>query len=66
MLTNKEKQNIEKWDFVDNAIFDLIRTLNPAKKEIKWDIAPISEIRQVLVNLYVNELKLCTEKQFYP
>ncbi len=61
-----EKQKIEQWDFIDNAIFDLIKTLNPSTKEIAWDIKTISEIRGVLVNLYVNELKLCTEEQFYP
>jgi len=66
MYTNKERQNIEQWDFVDNAIFNLIKELNPSEKEIKWDIHFISEIRAVLINLFVNELKLCTEKQFYP
>ena len=66
MMTKKERKNIEKWDFVDNAIFGLIEALNPTDKEIKWDIAPISEIRDVLTNLYVNELKLCTEDEFYP
>ena len=61
-----EKQKIEKWDLVDNTIFKLIRELNPSDKEIKWDIKPISEIRDVLANLYVKELKLCTESKFYP
>jgi len=61
-----EKQKIKQWDKVDNAIYGLIQELNPTEKEIKWDIKPISEIRQVLVNLYVNELKLCTEAEFYP
>ena len=61
-----EKQKIEQWDFVDNAIFDLINTLNPTDKEIKWDIKPISEIRDVIQNLFVDELLLCTEEEFYP
>jgi len=61
-----EKQKIQQWDFVDNAIFDLIKTLNPTEKEIKWDIKPISEIRGIIVKLFVNELKLCTEYKFYP
>jgi hypothetical protein len=65
-MKNIEKRKIEQWDFVDNAIFDLIQTLNPSEKEIEWDIKPISEIREVLVNLFVNELKLCTEDDFYP
>ena len=66
MRTRKEKLKIERWDFIDNSIFELIKTLNPSEKEIKWDIKPISEIRDVVVNLFVNELKLCTENDFYP
>ena len=61
-----EKQKIQQQDFVDNAIFDLINTLNPTDKEIKWDISPISKIRDVIQNLFVDELKLCTEDEFYP
>ena len=61
-----EKQKIEQQDFVDNSIFELINKLNPSENVIKWDIHYISEIRQVLVDLYVNKLKLCTEYQFYP
>jgi hypothetical protein len=61
-----EKEKIEQWDFVDNAIFDLIQTLNPSENELIWDIKLISEIRDVLVNIFVNELKLCNEEDFYP
>ena len=66
MRTKNERRKIEQWDLIDNAIFDLIQELNPSSKEIKWDIKPISEIRDTLINLYVHELKLCTEKKFYP
>ena len=66
MRKNIEKQKIVKWDFVDNAIFNLIQELNPSTKKIAWDIKPISEIRETLVKLYVHELKLCKEKHFYP
>ena len=65
MLTKSERRKIERWDIVDNAIYSLIIDLNPSPKEIEWDIKPISEIREILTNLYVQELKLCTEKQFY-
>jgi len=63
MMTEQEK--IDQQDFVDNAIFSLIQELNPSKKEIKWDIEPISEIRDVLIKLYT-ELNLCAEDEFYP
>ena len=66
MMTANEKRKIEQWDYVDNAIFDLINELNPSTKTVEWDIKPISEIREILVSLYVQELKLCTEDDFYP
>ena len=61
-----EKQKIERWDLVDNAIFNLIKELNPSDKEIKYDGKTVNEIRIVLIRLYVKELKLCTEYKFYP
>ena len=61
-----EKQKIAQWDYVDNAIFGLIQTLNPTDIEIKWNIAPIREIRDIIRHLLVVELKLCTEEEFYP
>jgi len=61
-----EREQIERWDFIDGTIYDMIVELNPSAKEIKWDIKPISEIRDVLINYFVEELKLCTEDDFYP
>ena len=66
MMTLNEKRKLEQCDNVDNAIFDLITELNPSTKTIEWDIKPISEIREILVSLYLQELKLCTEDDFYP
>jgi len=61
-----EKQKIAQWDLVDNAIFDLIKTLNPSATELKWDIRLITEIRLTLQNYFAHDLKLCAEKDFYP
>ena len=61
-----EREKIQRQDFVDNTIYDMIVELNPSAKEIKWDIKPISEIRDVLINYFVEELKLYTEDDFYP
>jgi hypothetical protein len=61
-----EKENIERWDLIDYAIFDLIQMLNPTTRPIEWDIRPIREIREVLVDLFVDKLKLCHEEDFYP
>ena len=63
-MTDREK--IERWDNVDNTIHNMIVELNPSTTELKWNITPISEIREVLIKYFVEELKLCTEYQFYP
>ena len=61
-----ERAKIERWDSVDNTIHDMIVELNPSKKELQWNIKPISEIREIIIDYFVNELHLCTEEEFYP
>ena len=61
-----EREKIYRWDIVDNTIHNMIVELNPSTTKIKWNITPISKIRNVLVNYFVEELKLCTEDYFYP
>ena len=61
-----EREKTVKQDFVDNSIFDLLTLLNPSKTELKWGIHPISEVREVIVNYFSEELKLCSEEEFYP
>jgi hypothetical protein len=60
------KQKAERWDLVDNAIQNLIITLNPTDYHINYVDMPIHDIRMILYNLYVKDLKLCTEYEFYP
>ena len=62
-LTKKE---IRRQDFVDNAIFDLIKELNLSSKEIDWNIEMIGEIRDIITDWSVNKSKMCTEQEFYP
>lgn len=52
-----EKQ-IERQDFVDNSIFDLIQELNISSKKIDWDIEFISAIRDIIQDRF-NELDVC-------
>jgi hypothetical protein len=63
---NLDRAMIERQDFVDNVIFDMLEELNPSKHELEWDIKPISEIREVIIRYFVEELKICTEDEFYP
>ena len=39
-----------RQDHVDNAIFELLQSLNPTKKPIEWNIEMIGEIRDVASN----------------
>ena len=59
------EQQIERQDFVDNAIFDLINELIPSGKEMEWDIETIGEIRDAIQSQLV-ERGFCTEQEFYP
>ena len=58
--------DLERQDLVDNAIFELINLLNPSSKEIEWDIYYISQIRDVISDIIVNQLELSDEYTFYP
>lgn len=59
------KAQIEKQDFVDNAISDLIRELNPSREDIDWNIEIIAEIRD-RISSYFEEIGICAEQDFYP
>lgn len=59
------KQQIERQDFVDNVIYDLINRLIPSEKEMEWDIESIGEIRDVIQSQLVAK-GICTEQEFYP
>jgi DNA polymerase sigma len=60
------QHQIERQDFVDNAIYHLIRKINPSDKEIAWDIEMIGEIRDVVREWMVERLKIIDEQNFYP
>ena len=59
------EQQIERQDFVDNAIFNLINELIPSNKEMEWDIELIGEVRDAILTKLV-EKGLCSEQEFYP
>lgn len=60
------KEQLERQDFVDNSIFQLIQSLNPSSKEIEWNIEMIGDVRDVIEQWLVEELKLTSEMEFYP
>lgn len=59
------EQQIERQDFVDNAIFNLINELIPSSKEMEWDIELIGEVRDAILTKLV-EKGFCSEQEFYP
>jgi len=59
------RRQIERQDFVDNAIYNLINELIPSDKKMEWDIDAIGEIRDAIQSQLV-ERGMCTEQAFYP
>jgi len=45
-MTQLTKRQIDRQDFVDNQIFELINNLIPPSKRIEWDIELIGNIRE--------------------
>ena len=60
-LTNKQ---IERQDFVDNVIFNMINELIPSDKEMEWNIEAIGAVRDAIQAQIVNR-GFCTEQEFY-
>lgn len=59
------KQQINRQDFVDNQIFELIQKLIPESSEVVWDIELIGEIRDAITEQMVAK-KNMNKMQFYP
>ncbi|GHV37248.1 hypothetical protein AGMMS49546_04430 [Spirochaetia bacterium] len=59
-------KDAEIWDEVDNAIHDFLESLKPPGTEIPWDGLLIAKVRETLIDIYVNDLHLCIEEEFYP
>lgn len=59
-------EQIKRQDSVDNAIYQLIREINPVDKEIAWDIEMIGDVRDVVREWMVERLKISDEQNFYP
>ncbi len=58
-------EQIKRQDFVDNAVFELIQSINPTACPIPWDIEMIGNVRDSIVEELQNKLKI-TEFEIYP
>jgi len=59
------KKQIERQDFVDNSILELLQILNPTNKNFDWDIEMIADIRNK-IQYYITVKTNCSEQDFYP
>ena len=60
------KQQIERQDFVDNQIFELMQKLLQPSKQVGWDIEAIGAARDAIQEQIVDRQKLMSEAKFYP
>ena len=60
------KLQIERQDFVDSEIFELLQKFLPPSKTMEWDIEAIATIRDVIQEQIVDKQELMSEVQFYP
>jgi hypothetical protein len=65
-MTFDEQMKINQHKFVDSEIWDLIVNLYPERNDIKYNEKIVNQVRAVLLNYYVDVLKVCTEEEFYP
>ncbi len=61
-LTRKQ---INRQDFVDNEIFELIQRLVPTAK-LKWDIEMIANVRDSIFSVVSSKVRKLSERNFYP
>ena len=57
---------LERQDFVDNAIYGLLRDVNPSRQDVEWNIEIIGDIRDRICYWLVERLELTDEMTFYP
>jgi hypothetical protein len=60
------EQQLNRQDFVDNAISELLLKLNPSHQKIEWDIEVIGEVRDIIRAYLVKHLEITDEMTFYP
>lgn len=59
------KQELERQDFVDNEIFQLIQKLLSKNKQLEWNIEVIGAVRDAIQNQVVKQ-GIINKIRFYP
>ena len=65
-MQNFTEDQLNRQDFVDKEIYDLVKRLNPSKREIEWDIEMIGDIRDTIQHWLVDRYQIVEELEFYP
>ncbi len=65
-MTDLTKQQIERQDFVDNQIFELMQKLLPSSRQTDWNIEAIGAVRDAFQEQIVDKQKLMSNVKFYP
>ena len=65
-MQNLSDDQIRRQDFVDNQIYDLVKRLNPSRRELEWNIEMIGDIRDTIQHWLVDQYKIVDELEFYP
>jgi DNA polymerase sigma len=60
------KAELEQQDFIDSSIMELINKVNPTDKIINYDGHIVGKVRDALIEIFTEDLSLCTERRFYP
>ena len=56
----------DKLGLSQSAIYELVKRLNPLRKEIDWDIEMMGDIRDTIQHWLVDRYKMVDEFEFYP
>jgi len=65
-MAHLTKQQIERQDFVDNQIFELMQKLISPSKRINWNIEMIGSIRDAIFSEVSGKVGRLGELEFYP
>jgi len=60
------KKELQRQDFIDNSIMELINKVNPTRLKISYDGHIVDKVREALIDVFTRDLNLCTERKFYP
>ncbi|MBI4339268.1 MAG: hypothetical protein HY680_04880 [Chloroflexi bacterium] len=60
------EDQLQRQDFVDNSICDLIQALIPGGQGLEWDIEMVADVRDCIGSWLVERKNICDQMKFYP